>query len=245
MVSCRGERRVIEEQMPARRPPWLRKQKQLTLQVMKVRKEIHGLGLCTVCESAQCPNLSECFAKRTATFMILGDLCTRNCGFCAVHHGIPCPPDSGEGARIASYMKEMDTHYCVITSVTRDDLPDGGAGHFVRVVHDIKKELPDVRIELLVPDFRGSADSIDRVAALPIEVFAHNVETVPRLYAEVRKGAEFARSLQLLERASKRCRGETGIKSGIMVGLGESMEEVLLLCRDLAQVGVSIVTIGQ
>ena len=228
---------------PIRRPEWLRKEKPLTEGVMRDKAVFAASGLHTVCESARCPNLSECFRSGNATFLIMGDRCTRGCGFCAVSHGTPLPPDPDEGNRIASQVARMSVRYAVITSVTRDDLPDGGASHFARVVANVRAGAPRTGIELLVPDFRGRAESIDLVAALPIEVFGHNLETVRSLYRVVRKGADYDRSLEVLRRARATCAGR--IKSGIMVGLGETTDELAGLFEDLAAAGVGILTIGQ
>jgi lipoic acid synthetase len=234
------------------RPPWLRKQKRLTPEVMKIRRHIDELGLHTVCESARCPNLGECYACGNATFLILGNHCTRNCSFCAVEHGPAETPDAREGEKIADYIRANKIRYAVLTSVTRDDLPDGGAAHFRRVVLDIKRLLPDVRIELLVPDFQGNRESIESVAALPIQVFGHNIETVQELYSRVRKGAHYRRSLEVLKIAAafrNRRSGPDGelprIKSGIMVGLGETEKQLQSLLEDMAAVPVEILTIGQ
>jgi len=234
------------------RPPWLRKQKRLTPEVMKTRRHIDELGLHTVCESARCPNLGECYACGNATFLILGDHCTRNCAFCAVEHGAPETPDAREGEKIADYIRANKIRYAVLTSVTRDDLPDGGAAHFRRVVLDIRRLLPDVQIELLVPDFQGHGESIESVAALPIQVFGHNIETVRELYPRVREGADCRRSLEVLKIAAafrNRGGGFAGnlprIKSGIMVGLGETEEQLQSLFEDMAAVPVEILTIGQ
>jgi lipoic acid synthetase len=225
----------------------LRKQKRLTPQVMKTRRHIDELGLHTVCESARCPNLGECYACGNATFLILGEPCTRDCAFCAVEHGRPHPPDTQEGEKIAEYVRTNEIRYAVITSVTRDDLPDGGAGHFGRVVEDIKRLLPSLQIELLVPDFQGRRGSVESVASLPIQVFAHNIETVQEVYPRVRQGANYRRSLEVLKiAASLRNRQELPrIKSGIMVGLGETEDQLKRLFEDLAVVAVEILTIGQ
>ncbi len=230
--------------MPGRypRPQWLRKQKKLSPVVIKTKKVIMNLGLNTVCESARCPNLSECFSNGNATFLILGDHCTRNCAFCAVDHGLPVAPDKDEGKRIIRYIEALNIRFAVITSVTRDDLEDGGASHFIRVVWDIKEALPEVKIELLVPDFRGELEYIERVADLPIEVFAHNVETVPSLYPGVRRGADYWRSLQVLKIARSQ---DMLLKSGIMVGLGENDDELSQVFKDLSSCGVDVLTIGQ
>jgi len=229
------------------RPPWLRKQKNLTPEVMRTRRQLDGLGLHTVCESARCPNLGECFACGNAAFLILGDHCTRDCAFCAVEHGAPQPPDVQEGQKIADYVRANTIRYAVLTSVTRDDLPDGGAAHFRRVVEDLKRLVPSLQIELLVPDFQGRRESIEAVVKLPIEVFAHNIETVRELYRRVRRGANYQRSLQVLRiAAALRNKQESPrIKSGIMVGLGETEDQLQRLFTDLAAVPVEILTIGQ
>lgn len=227
------------------RPSWLRKEIKLSSAVLKTKKKVVSLGLTTVCESARCPNISECFSSGNATFMILGNNCTRNCSFCAVEHGPPVNPDVDEGSKIAAFMSEQNIHFAVITSVTRDDLPDRGAAHFARVVEDIKGKLPRAGIELLVPDFKGCFKSVGRVASLPIEVFAHNLETVERLYSEVRYGADYRYSLKVLAGAAETRRKGTLLKSGIMVGLGENLPELDQLFTDLVHVGVQILTIGQ
>lgn len=228
-----------------RRPEWLRKETLLTPEVLAHRERIARLGLHTVCQSARCPNLSECFQAGNATFLILGDRCTRGCAFCAIGHGSPADPDPREGQRIAGHMKAGGIRYAVITSVTRDDLPDGGVAHFVSVTAAIRAALPDAGLELLVPDFQGSTDAVDLVADLPIQVFAHNLETVPSLYPRARRGADYRRSLGVLERAAARRRPGTRIKTGVMVGLGERREELERLFADAAGAGVEIVTIGQ
>ena len=227
------------------RPSWLRKEVKLSSAVLKTKKKVASLGLTTVCESARCPNLSECFSSGNAAFMILGRSCTRNCSFCAVEHGSPVNPDSDEGLKIAAFMSEQNIHFAVITSVTRDDLPDRGAAHFVRVVEDIKKKLPGAGIELLVPDFMGCFKSVGQVVSLPIEVFAHNLETVERLYSEVRCGADYRYSLKVLAEAAETRGKGTLLKSGIMVGLGENLQELDQLFADLVHAGVEILTIGQ
>ena len=206
------------------RPEWLRKKKSLTPEVLRTRRRIEGLGLRTVCESAQCPNLGECYACGNATFLIMGGRCSRDCRFCAVEGGAPEPLDPAEGQKIASYIASAGIRYAVITSVTRDDLPDGGAGHFGSVVAELKRRLPALRLELLVPDFRGSPEAIRLVAGLPIEVFGHNLETVEGLYARVRPSADYGRSLAVLRLAGASRRPGVLLKTGIMVGLGERPE---------------------
>jgi len=228
-----------------RRPEWLRKETLLTPEVLAHRERIARLGLHTVCQSARCPNLSECFQAGNATFLILGDRCTRDCAFCAIGHGAPADPDPLEGRRIADHMRAGGIRYAVITSVTRDDLPDGGAAHFATVTAAVRDALPDAGLELLVPDFRGSTEAVDLVADLPIQVFAHNLETVPSLYPRARRGADYRRSLGVLERAAARRRAGTRIKTGVMVGLGERREELDELFAGAAGAGVEIVTIGQ
>jgi len=229
----------------APRPEWLRKQTRLTEEVLRTKSRIDRLGLSTVCESARCPNLAECFACGNATFLILGERCTRKCGFCAVTHGSPSAVDAEEGAKIARYMEAGGIRFAVLTSVTRDDLPDGGADHFRRVVGHIKAALPAVKLELLVPDFLGSRAAIEAVAGLPVEVFAHNLETVASLYPRVRPQADYGRSLGVLQ-AARGLEGRTAlIKSGIMVGLGEEEGELEALFADLARCGVDLLTLGQ
>jgi len=227
------------------RPEWLKKRQPLSEAVMATRRAVKNLGLHTVCQSARCPNISECFCSGNATFLILGDHCTRNCAFCAVEHGKPSSPDPEEGKKIVRYIEGAGTRYAVITSVTRDDLEDGGAAHFERVVRDIKNSLPEVGIELLVPDFHGRADLITRIAALPIQVFGHNLETVSSLYPRIRAGAGYERSLELLRTAAAVLPPDRLLKSGIMLGLGESRGDLEVLFDDLAACGVRILTMGQ
>jgi len=203
---------------------------------------MRSLSLNTVCESAHCPNRGQCFKSGTATFMILGNVCTRNCRFCAVEKGTPCAPDPGEPRRVAEAAKRLGLKHAVVTSVTRDDLPDGGAEQFVKTIAEIKRLLPGTTVEVLIPDFRGNAGSVDMVIAASPDIINHNLETVRQLYKEVRPGADYERSLWLLERVKK-----SGIltKTGIMVGLGETKEQVLSLFRDIASFGCDIVTVGQ
>ncbi len=229
-----------------RRPDWLKKGKPISPEVIARKASIAHLGLHTVCESARCPNLSECFQSGNATFLIMGDSCTRNCAFCAVGHGEAAALDPREGERIATYMQGMGIRYAVLTSVTRDDLPDGGAGHFASVVRDIRARMPAVSLELLVPDFQGDRVAIELVARLPIEVFGHNLETVESLYHAARAAADYRRSLEVLRvAAAARQKGRTRIKTGIMVGLGETDDELEKLFVDAAGAGVDILTIGQ
>jgi lipoic acid synthetase len=213
--------------------------------------------LATVCESARCPNRGECYCAGIATFLILGESCTRACAFCAVRHAAPEAVDPGEGGRIAAFIRAHSIRFAVLTSVTRDDLPDGGAGHFARVVHDIRAGLPGgglpgqgppgsgLGLELLVPDFLGLPGAVEEVARLPVQVFAHNLETVHGLYPRVRRGADYRRSLEVLRRAAQARVPGVRLKSGIMVGLGEQEGELEELFADLAAAGVQILTIGQ
>ncbi len=237
------------ELLRVRRPEWLRKKIYLNSEVLKTRRQIKDLGLHTICESAACPNIGECYARGTASFLILGDVCTRNCKFCNVKHGKPLPIDRDEGKKIGEYMRKNGIRYAVITSVTRDDITDGGASHFVRVVEDIKSFVPSASIEVLVPDFKGRKDSVVEVLNADIEVFSHNLETVKHLYPTVRRGANYMRSLFVLELAKRyvkeRLNRRIPIKTGIMVGLGESEEELLEIFDDIASIGVDVLTIGQ
>lgn len=205
---------------------------------------LEGLGLDTVCLSAACPNLGECFARRTATFLILGPVCTRNCRFCAVPKGTPRPVDPGEPRRVALAAAELQLRHVVITSVTRDDLPDGGAGQFAATVTAVREALPEATVEVLTPDFRGRPAALEKVMAAGPRVFNHNVETVPRLYPAARPQADYRRSLEVLRRA-KEMRPGILTKSGLMVGLGEREEEVLAVLADLRSAGCDAVTIGQ
>lgn len=224
-------------------PPWI-KQKAQVESVARMRELLGSLQLNTVCESAHCPNIGDCFAKGTATVMIMGGRCTRRCGFCAVEKGEPWPLDPEEPESVARLVKALSLKHVVVTSVTRDDLPDGGAGPFARTIQAIKNSCPAVTIEVLIPDFQGKESSLKRVAAAKPDVINHNLETVPRLYKTVRPQADYPRSLKVLERARElNPAGYT--KSGIMVGLGEKRKEVLALMVDLRGVGCDILTIGQ
>jgi lipoyl synthase len=198
----------------------------------------------TVCEEARCPNLGECYATRTCTFLILGSVCTRNCAFCGVTHGQPLPPDPGEPERVAEAVKKLGLSYVVITSVTRDDLADGGAGQFAKVINELRISNYELRIEVLIPDFKGEAGPLRTVLEARPTVLNHNVETVPRLYEKIRPQAVYQRSLDLLANA-KREDGAIYTKSGFMVGLGETKEEVATALQDLKAANCDIVTIGQ
>ena len=198
----------------------------------------------TVCENARCPNLGECFAAGTATFLLLGEICTRNCRFCAIDGGRPLPPDPQEPERVANAAAEMKLDYVVVTSVTRDDLPDGGAGQFAATIAALRRALPLAQVEVLIPDLAGQPEPLRKVAKASPDVLAHNVETVPALYPQVRLAADYDRSVELLRR-TKVWFPHITVKSGLMVGLGESKSEVLGVLCDLRGAGVEVVTIGQ
>lgn len=206
-----------------------------------LKKSFKQSGLHTVCQSAKCPNIGECFKHKTATFMILGDVCTRNCAFCATTHGKPLEVDINEPQKLADTIEKLQLKYVVITSVTRDDLCDCGANHFKNVVDTIKKEIPNIKIELLVPDFKGIAENLDIVLSSKFEVFGHNIETVPSLY-KFRKWADYNRSLKVLSYAKQK-----GFitKTGIMLGLGETEKELLEVFKDIKKINCDILTIGQ
>ncbi len=225
-----------------RLPPWFKIRLATNQNSTEVRTLIRTNNLHTVCQSAACPNKTECWNSRTATFMILGDICTRNCGFCNISKGMPSDLDIQEPARIAAAAASLQLKYIVITSVTRDDLPDGGASLFAETVSVIRTENPESRVEVLTPDFKGSKESIQTVLDAKPFVFGHNLETVPSLYSKVRPQAEYRRSLNVLALASGY---SSATKTGIMLGLGEGMDEIEEVMRDLREVGCSILTIGQ
>ena len=226
------------------KPRWLKRSLPTGPAYEKVRAMLKKSRLHTVCQEAKCPNIWECFSRQTSTFLIMGPCCTRNCRFCAVAHG-PCgPPDPGEPARVAEAAQSMGLSYVVITSVTRDDLPDGGAGAFANTIEKIRERMPDALVEVLIPDFRGNWDALQTVMKARPDVLNHNLETVPRLYPSVRPEAVYARSLELLGRA-KECCPAIPTKSGLMLGLGESPEEVHKTLNDLLEADCSILTMGQ
>ncbi len=227
------------------RPDWLRVKFFGGDRYHNLKRIMRTLDLHTVCESARCPNMGECWEHGTATFMILGDICTRACGFCAVPSGKPAgPPDEDEPLRVAEAAARMGLRYAVVTSVNRDDQRDGGARIFARTIHEIRKRLPGCKVEVLIPDFRGDWDALDTVLAVKPDILNHNTETVPRLYRQVRKGALYERSLELLRRA-KVTHPDVPTKTGMMLGLGEQREEVLETMRELAAQGTDILTLGQ
>ncbi len=228
-----------------RKPDWIRVKLSASNEVTKIKQLLREHKLHTVCEEAACPNLSECFQHGTATFMIMGDLCTRRCPFCDVAHGKPLALDINEPQSLADAIKAMALKYVVITSVDRDDLRDGGAGHFADCIKKIRLKTPSTKIEILVPDFRGRIDkAVDILALEPCDVFNHNLETVPRLYKQVRPGADYQGSLELLRKYSI-AQPTTPTKSGLMLGVGEEQEEVHQVMRDLIASGCSMLTLGQ
>jgi lipoic acid synthetase len=230
---------------PARKPAWIRVRTPAGPEVSRLKQLLRAHGLHTVCEEASCPNLGECFSHGTATFMILGDVCTRRCPFCDVAHGRPRPPDGAEPEQLAAAVAAMGLRFVVITSVDRDDLRDGGAGHFGRCIAAVRARSPGTHIEVLVPDFRGRLETaLDALAGALPDVFNHNLETVPRLYRAVRPGADYAHSLRLL-RAFKQRHPRIPTKSGLMVGLGEDDDEILAVMRDLRAHGCDMLTVGQ
>jgi lipoyl synthase len=227
------------------RPEWLRVKFFNGPNYQDLKRIMRTLGLNTVCESARCPNMGECWEHRTATFMILGNICTRSCGFCAVPSGRPAgPPDEQEPERVAEAVERMGLRYAVVTSVNRDDQPDGGAAIFARTISEIRRRVPGCKVEVLIPDFRGDWKALATVVAARPDVLNHNTETVPRLYHQVRKGAVYRRSLELLRRA-KSLAPQMPTKTGLMLGLGEERDEVLAAMRDLAAQGTDILTLGQ
>lgn len=235
----------IEPQPRQRLPVWIRAQAHASPQVRRLKSLLRAAGLHTVCEEASCPNLGECFHHGTATFMILGDLCTRRCPFCDVGHGRPQPPNPEEPRHLAETVAAMGLRYVVITSVDRDDLRDGGAAHFAACIQAVRERTPGTRIEILTPDFRGRLDiALERLTTTPPDVMNHNLETVPRLYKACRPGADYFHSLKLLAEFKRRL-PDVPTKSGIMLGLGETDAEVESVLRDLRAHDVDMLTIGQ
>jgi len=231
-------------EMP-RKPAWIRARVPTGPGVTRIKRILRERGLASVCEEGQCPNLGECFSHGTATFMIMGDICTRRCPFCDVAHGKPRPLEAGEPRQLAEAIREMDLRYVVITSVDRDDLRDGGAGHFAECIRAARELSPETTIEVLVPDFRGRMQAaLDALRQAPPDVFNHNLETVPRLYRKARPGADYHWSLDLLARFGEQ-HPEVPTKSGIMLGIGETLAEVEQVMRDLRQHGCSMLTLGQ
>ncbi|MAF27156.1 MAG: lipoyl synthase [Gemmatimonadota bacterium] len=228
-----------------RRPEWLKVRMATGREFRDVRKLVDGLHLHTVCQEARCPNIYECWEDRTATFMVLGDICTRYCSFCAVGKGDPQRPDAEEPGNVAAAVAHLELAHAVITSVNRDDLPDGGAAHFAETIRLIRQRNPECRTEVLIPDFDGNQNALDIVLDANPDILNHNLETVERLYRRVRPRAIYRRSLDLLARAGQHRESGLLTKSGMMVGLGETTGELLHALADLRSSGVDIVTIGQ
>jgi lipoic acid synthetase len=237
--------KVVQPAEPLRKPEWIRVRAGGGERFHEIKRILREAKLHTVCEEASCPNIGECFGHGTATFMIMGDLCTRRCPFCDVAHGRPQPLDAEEPRHLAETIAAMKLAYVVITSVDRDDLKDGGAGHFVECIRAVRSLSPATRIEILTPDFRGRVErALEILAAAPPDVMNHNLETVPRLYRQARPGSDYAHSLALL-RDFKAAHPDIPTKSGLMVGLGETNEEILEVMRDLRAHAVDMLTIGQ
>ncbi len=237
--------KVIATDAPLRKPDWIRIRIPASPEVDRIKQLLRKNRLSTVCEEANCPNLSECFSGGTATFMIMGDICTRRCPFCDVGHGKPKPLDADEPRNLAAAIAELGLKYVVITSVDRDDLRDGGAAHFAECIRESRLLMPNLQIEILTPDFRGRMDiALDILSATPPDVFNHNMETVPRLYREARPGAHYGWSLELLKQFKAR-RPEVLTKSGLMVGLGETKEEIIDTMKDMREHDIDMLTIGQ
>lgn len=227
-----------------RHPDWIKARAPTGRAVAETRRIVRDLGLHTVCEEAQCPNLGECWSHHTATVMLLGDTCTRSCRFCAVSHGRPLTVDAEEPGRVAEAVARLGLRHVVMTSVNRDDLPDGGAGHFAATAEAVHARVPECTIEVLIPDLQGNHVALGTVVASPIAILNHNTETVPRLYKQVRPGAVYERSLGILA-AAKRLRPGLRTKTGLMLGLGETHDEILAVLADLRGVGCDVLTLGQ
>ena len=242
LYQIRGRHRT--EPLPERKPSWLKVRAPGGSNYIRLKGMLRELDLHTVCEEAHCPNVGECWEHGTATFMILGDVCTRNCPYCAVAHGRPPVYDPDEPLRVADAVGRLELRHAVITSVDRDDLPDFGAGIFAATVRAIRERLPDCSIEVLVPDFQGDESAIATVLAARPDVYNHNTETVPRLYKRARPGGRYSRVLELF-RFAKRVAPDVPTKSGIILGMGETIEEVIDVMKDLRSVDVDILTLGQ
>jgi len=235
---------AIEPNLPKRKPRWLKMKIPAGPQYKQVKSLMRGHRLHTVCEEAMCPNLGECWSRGISTYLLMGDTCTRSCGFCHIKTGRPAPLDETEPVRVAESAQALKLNHCVLTSVDRDELPNGGAHIFANTIHEIRKRLPNCTIEVLIPDFKGNRAALKEVMDARPEILNHNTETVPRLYRTVRPQANYQQSLEVLQRAKEMDPGAL-TKSGIMVGLGESKEEVIEVMRDLVAHEVDILTIGQ
>jgi lipoic acid synthetase len=243
--TARNPIKIVPQTEFLRKPSWIRVRSASSQEFYEVKRILREQKLHTVCEEASCPNIGECFGKGTATFMVLGDLCTRRCPFCDVAHGKPRPPDAEEPLHLAQSIAAMRLKYVVITSVDRDDLRDGGAQHFADCIRQVRIHSPQTKIEILVPDFRGRLEvALEKLSACPPDVLNHNLETVPRLYKQCRPGADYVHSLKLLQDFKTRF-PSIPTKSGLMLGLGETDEEILEVLRDLRKHAVEMLTIGQ
>ena len=237
--------KVVPKDTPLAKPKWIRARAPNSPEVARLKAVLRDNKLYTVCEEAACSNIGECFNHGTATFMIMGDVCTRRCPFCDVAHGKPKPLDSDEPVNLARTIAQMQLRYVVVTSVDRDDLRDGGAAHFASCISAIREQCPTTRVEILTPDFRGRLDvALAKLALAPPDVFNHNLETVPRLYKQARPGADYDWSLDLLQRF-KQQHPAIPTKSGLMLGLGEELDEVVMVLRDLHAHGCNMITLGQ
>jgi lipoic acid synthetase len=237
--------KVEQQDTTPRKPKWIRAKAPLGKEVSRIRRILRDRGLSSVCEEAACPNLGECFHHGTATFMIMGDICTRRCPFCDVAHGKPNPLDAQEPIQLAEAIAAMALNYVVITSVDRDDLRDGGGDHFAQCISAVRQRRPETKIEILVPDFRGRVEAaLESLSLHPPDVFNHNLETIPRLYRQARPGADYQGSLDLLQRF-KQIQPEVPTKSGLMLGLGETRNEILEIMQALRQHGCEMLTLGQ
>tara|TARA_R110002073_G_scaffold7588_4_gene43130 strand:- start:1981 stop:2943 length:963 start_codon:yes stop_codon:yes gene_type:complete len=237
--------KVIPSDEVLRKPDWIRVRIPASPEISRIKDILRTRKLASVCEEASCPNLGECFSHGTATFMIMGEICTRRCPFCDVSHGKPNPLDVDEPRQLAEAIEEMRLKYVVVTSVDRDDLKDSGAGHFAECINEMRRLNPNTTVEVLVPDFRGRMDiALEKLAASPPDVFNHNLETVPRLYKKARPGADYQWSLTLLQRY-KEIKPEVRTKSGLMLGLGEEIDEVEAVMADMREHNVDMLTLGQ
>jgi lipoic acid synthetase len=240
----RGRKKKTDELPRVPKPEWLKVRAPGSENYHRLKGLMRGLGLHTVCEEANCPNIGECWHHGTATFMILGSTCTRSCGYCNVTHGTPQAPDEQEPIKVASAIHALELSYVVVTSVDRDDLPDFGASHFARTIRETRARIPACRLEVLIPDFQGDEAALRTVLGARPDVLNHNIETVPRLYRTARPGGRYPRALEVLHR-SHEIAPDIATKSGLMVGLGEEWDEVVATLQDLRTAGVNIVTIGQ
>ncbi len=231
-----------------RHPDWIKVRAPVSPEYARTRGLLAEMRLHTVCQEACCPNIGECFSHRTATFMLMGDVCTRNCPYCAVAHGKVRPLDPEEPRRVAEAAAKLELRHVVVTSVNRDDLPDGGAAHFAATARELKRAVPSARVEVLVPDFRGSAESVETVVESPVDIYNHNIETVPSLYRTARPGGHYELSLEVLRHAKETARAlgrPLLTKAGIMLGLGEETADLIQVMRDLRAVECDILTLGQ